>query len=105
MNSGTTHLIIEDDFGLNHDEMHGLTTGSTAIEKWSIHPDDPLSARGECRWTQEQQRGTFHLRTETGCEMWSDSTKFFLHARINAYENEELVFSKTLEDSIPRNDM
>ena len=105
MNSGTTHLIIEDDFGLNHDEMHGLTTGSTAIEKWSIHPDDPLSARGECRWTQEQQRGTFHLRTETGCEMWSDSTKFFLRARINACENEELVFSKTLEDAIPRNDM
>ena len=105
MNSGTTHLIIEDDFGLNHDEMHGLTTGSTAIEKWSIHPDDPLSARGECRWTQEQQRDTSILRTETGCKMWSDSTKFFVHACINAYENRELVFSKTVEDAIPRNNV
>ncbi len=103
MNTGETYLIIEDDFGKLRDETHGLITGSTAFERWSIHPDDPLSARGECRWTQEQQRGASQLRTETNCEMWSDATQFFLRATINAYENEVLVFSNTIEDTIPRN--
>ncbi len=102
MNTGQTHMIIEDDFGKIRDEMHGLINGSTAYEKWSIHPDDPLSARGECRWTQELERDDIQLRTETECEMWSDSEHFFLRAQINAYENEVLVFSKKLEDTIPR---
>lgn len=105
MNTGQTHMIIEDDFGMVQDEAHGLINGSTAFEKWSIHPDDPLSARGTCRWTQEMQRDEIKLLTETNCEMWSNSEEFFLRAEINAYENEVLIFSKTVEDTVPRNHM
>ncbi len=105
MNSGMVHLIIDDDFGKVRDEAHGLITGSTAHETWSIHPDDPLSARGTCTWTQELERGEIALRTEASCSMWSDATQFFLHATLSAYENEKLVFSKSLEDSIPRDQM
>ncbi|RLK11211.1 CocE/NonD family hydrolase [Ruegeria conchae] len=105
MTTGETHLIIEDDFGKLRDETHGLITGSTATEKWSIHPDNPLSARGYCRWTQEQQRGESFLFTESVCEMWSDNKNFFVRAEISAFENNELVYSKTLEDTVPRNEM
>ncbi len=102
MNTGMTHVIMEDDFGKVRDEEYGLINGSTSCEKWSIHPDDPLSARGECRWTQELQRDDIRLLSETECEMWSDATHFHLRARIRAYENDDLVFSKDFEDAIPR---
>ncbi|WP_170783938.1 CocE/NonD family hydrolase [Ruegeria lacuscaerulensis] len=105
MNTGETHLIIEDDFGLITDNHHGLTHGSTATERWSIYPDDPLSARGHCLWTQEMQRDDILLRTETSCTMWSDSENFYLRAELKAYEGQDLIFSKELEDEIPRNHM
>ncbi|WP_171101839.1 CocE/NonD family hydrolase [Ruegeria sp. HKCCD7255] len=105
MNTGEIHLVIEDDFGKTRDDLHGLITGSTAYEKWSIHPDDPLSARGECRWTQELRRGEIDLRTEASCAMWSDATHFHLTATLNAFENAEMVFSETIEDKVPRNHM
>ncbi|WP_171134749.1 CocE/NonD family hydrolase [Ruegeria sp. HKCCD7221] len=105
MNTGETRLIIEDDFGLTKDNHHGLTNGGTAYECWSIHPDDPLSAKGHCLWTQELQRDGIELRTETSCQMWSDHTSFFLRAKLTAYEGEVEVFSKELEDTIPRNQM
>ncbi|WP_037308300.1 CocE/NonD family hydrolase [Ruegeria halocynthiae] len=103
MNSGETHLVIEDDFGLIKDNQHGLVYGGTAYECWSIHPDDPLSAKGLCRWTQQMIRGDIDLRTETSCEMWSDNREFFLKATLKAYEGEKLVYSRDMEDIVPRN--
>ncbi|MEO0865285.1 MAG: CocE/NonD family hydrolase, partial [Pseudomonadota bacterium] len=81
MTTGTVSLIIEDDFGKLRDLDHGLITGSVARERWDIHPDDPLSARGTCHWTDELERNGIRLRTEARCEMWSDATTFYLSAR------------------------
>ncbi|ASM71434.1 MULTISPECIES: CocE/NonD family hydrolase [Roseobacteraceae] len=102
MVTGTTTLVIEDDFGKWRDSDHGMINGSVARETWSIHPDDPLSARGICHWTDEIERDDTRLRTETRCEMWSDSTTFYLTAKIEAYENDALIFDKNVEDSILR---
>ncbi|CUJ85454.1 Cocaine esterase [Ruegeria denitrificans] len=102
MNTGETHLIIDDDFGLVTNNDHGLTHGSTAYERWSIHPNDPLSARGYCRWTQEINRNGINLRTETSCEMWSDRTTFYLRAEMNAFDGESLVSTKQVEDTVSR---
>ncbi len=63
MVSGTVTLVIEDDFGKREDLDHGLIGGTVARERWSIHPDDPLSARGWCHWTDERERGDWRLRT------------------------------------------
>lgn len=105
MTSGEVHLIVDDDFGLIRDSEHGLISGGTAHEKWSIHPDDPLSARGQCHWVQELERSSTRLRTEARCEMWSDQHMFHLRATLDAFENDVKIFSKTTEDAIPRNQM
>lgn len=101
-NSGIVTLEIEDDFGLVKDNDHGLIGGGVGRESWSIHPDDPLSARGKCHWTDELGRDDLTLRTETTCEMWSDVTHFYLSARIEAYENDMLVYKRDHTDKIPR---
>ncbi|MDQ2091100.1 CocE/NonD family hydrolase [Marimonas arenosa] len=102
MGTGIVSLIIEDDFGKRRDLGHGLITGGKARERWEIHPDDPLRARGITHWTEEMQRGEIRIRTETHAEMRADRENFFLKARLEAYENDVLVFEKDVAETIPR---
>lgn len=103
LNTGIVHLSIEDDFGKVRDADHGLINGSIAREHWQIHPDDPLSARGTCHWTDEVERDNIKLRTEARCEMWSDREHFYLTAKIEAFENEQLIYERSVSDKILRN--
>jgi predicted acyl esterase len=103
--TGIVSLIIEDDFGEAENLDHGGIAGSVARERWDIHPDDPLSARGQAHWTEVIERDGTRLRTEAICGMTSDATHFHLTARMEAYENETLVFERDFERSIPRDHM
>ncbi|WP_299782083.1 CocE/NonD family hydrolase [uncultured Roseobacter sp.] len=102
MASGVVTLRIEDDFGKIRDSDHGLINGSVAREEWAIHPDDPLSATGACHWTDELERDDVRLRTETRCRMWADATHFHLTARLEAYENDVLIYERDHSDRIER---
>ena len=102
LNTGIVHLRIEDDFGKVRDADHGLINGSIAREHWQIHPDDPLSARGTCHWSDEVERDDIKLRTEARCAMWSDHDHFYLTAKIEAFENGQLVFERNVSDKVPR---
>ena len=102
LTTGEVHLRIEDDFGMVRDAAHGLISGGIARETWTIHPEDPLSARGACHWTEEMERDGIRLRTETTCEMWSDATHFHLSARLLAYENDETVHDRAVTESLAR---
>jgi hypothetical protein len=84
------------------DQEHGLITGSVAREWWSIHPDDPLSARGRTHWTEEIGRAGWSIRTETYAEMWSDYENFYVKASIAAFHNGDLVFEKEFNEEIQR---
>lgn len=103
--TGEVTLIIEDDFGKVQDDDHGLINGNVARERWTIHPDDPLSATGFCHWTDELERGDIRMRTETKCSMWSDATTFHLSATLEAYENDTLIYERSVTDQIPRDQM
>ena len=105
LSSGLVTVIIEDDFGKQRDLGHGLISGGISRERWVIHPDDPLSARGITHWTEETGRDDMMLRTETFAEMWSDRKEFHVTARLEAYENDTLVYQKEMTDSIPRDGM
>ncbi|MGB3245274.1 MAG: CocE/NonD family hydrolase [Sulfitobacter sp.] len=102
MATGIVSLVIQDDFGKVRDSDHGIISGSIARERWDIHPDDPLSARGTCHWSDEIERGEIRLRTETHSHMWSDATHFHLTARLEAYENDALIYERDVEDIIAR---
>jgi predicted acyl esterase len=102
MKTGITTLEIIDDFGAVEDQQHGMVSGSVAREWWSIHPDDPLSAHGRTHWTEERSRGDWITRTEAFAEMTSDADNFYLTARMEAYENDTLIFEKDFEETIKR---
>ena len=102
METGEVTLEIIDDFGSARDLEHGLIHGSIAREWWTIHPDDPLCASARTHWTCENSREGWVTRTETFANMTSDLTHFHLTARLEAYENEQLIFEKDLSESLPR---
>jgi uncharacterized protein len=100
--TGTVALVIEDDFGKSRNGDHGLIAGSIARERWTIHPDDPLSARGWTHWTQELERDGIRLRTEAVQEMWCDSSHFYLTGRIEAWQDDVLIYERNVEDEVRR---
>ncbi len=100
--SGIVSLIIEDDFGEAENLDHGGIAGSVARERWDIHPDDPLSARGTAHWTEVVERDGKRLRTEAHCAMWSDAAHFHLTARIEAYEGDAQICARDFAESIRR---
>lgn len=100
--TGTVTLVIEDDFGEAENLDHGLISGGVARERWSIHPDDPLSARGETHWTEVVERDGLRLRTETFTEMSCDVATFFLRGRLEAWEGDRLVYEREVDEAVPR---
>ena len=105
MHTGAITVKILDDFGKNKDKDHGLISGGIAREWWTIHPDDPLSAHGKTHWTMETGRNGWTTRTESFAEMRSDRANFYLTARLEAYENDTLIFEKNLSDAISRHSL
>jgi len=100
--TGRIALVIEDDFGEARDLDHGLIHGGIARERWEIHPDDPLSAYGETHWTEVSGHDNWRTRTETFATMRSDQHNFYLTGRIEAYENDNVVFERDFEEAIAR---
>ena len=100
--SGRVEVRIADDFGKTRNLEHGLITGGVGREVHVIGPGDPLSARSETHWTQELEREGWRVRTETFSAMWADATHFHVTGRIEAYEDEKLVFERDFAESIER---
>jgi hypothetical protein len=100
--TGVTTLEIVDDFGRTEIVEHGLQTWSVGRELYTIHPHDPLSAKQETHWTEEMGRGDWKVRTETYAELTASKTQFKLKARLEAYENDKLVFSRDWNEKIAR---
>ncbi len=101
-NTGIVTTAIDNDFGENRDLAHGLLSGSFARERWSIHPDDPLSAKAEIHWQQTGGRDDWHWKTDALVTMHSDEQAFYLQAELNVFDNGELFFHRTFTDVIAR---
>ena len=99
---GTVHVIVENDFGAFRDREHGLINDSRMREDWSIHPDDPLSARAAIDWHQAGGRGDWAWRTRAQGWMVSDAETFTLTARVEAFEGENLIFARDFSRILPR---
>ena len=99
---GTHVLETFDDFGASRDLEHRLESGSHVEQRYSIHPDDPLSARHEARWRYEFRRGDWSVRIDSANVMTSDSDSFHLAREVTAREGHTVVLSRRWEEEIPR---
>lgn len=100
--TGETRLSIVDDFGRSTIAEHGLTLWACGRESYRILPHDPLSARQECHWTEERERGDWKVRTETYSTMSASKTHWHVTGRLEAYENDVLVWSRDWDQKVKR---
>ncbi|MGB8811573.1 MAG: CocE/NonD family hydrolase C-terminal non-catalytic domain-containing protein, partial [Paracoccaceae bacterium] len=100
--SGEIALVVEEDGGAVENLSHGLITGERMAERWTIHPEDPLSAKGYCVWEQSLARGNWSVRTKAVAQMHSDADGLFMTAKLEAWEGDQQVFVRDFSERVAR---
>ena len=91
-----------DEGTLVYNEHDGWTISSTHEEVFSVHPDDPLSAKIDIKWTENFSRGAWQVSSKTRTLMHATATHFVVHGEMEAYMGDELVHSQTWDREVPR---
>ncbi|HCY99150.1 MAG: peptidase S15 [Rhodobacterales bacterium RIFCSPHIGHO2_02_FULL_62_130] len=100
--TGRVALVVNDDLGDAENLTHGLCTGETMSELWYIHPDDPLSARAVHTWEQRLSRGDWAVKTYANAEMTASATHLNMKATLTAWEGDQVIFTRSFDDKVPR---
>ncbi|OCW58019.1 peptidase S15 [Hoeflea olei] len=100
--TGVVTTAIVSDAGENRDLEHGLISGSVTRERWSIHPDDPLSATSEITWEQTGGRGDWRWRTVAEMSMRCDRDWFYVSGTLTVINDGETFFERSWDERIER---
>ncbi|MEU1146305.1 CocE/NonD family hydrolase [Streptomyces sp. NPDC005863] len=93
--------IVKDRGTVRYDEI-GLGVGCRAYERYTATGDDFTSVGGETDWTMRFQRGDWDVHVRTRTVMTCDEDNFFVNATLDGYEGERRVFSRTWNETLPR---
>lgn len=83
----------------------GTVLSDRSDRRYSIHPDDPLSARATMAQQAGFSRDDWQVRIETFAEQTATKTDFHLRARLRCWSGEALFFEDEREFTLPRNGM
>lgn len=97
-----TITLVDCDFGENRDRDHGLISGGWFKDRYTISPNNPLSAKAIHEWEKTGGRPGQMYRTHTLSEFTADKDYFYPKATLKCWLNDELVFEKVFEDKIKR---
>lgn len=100
--TGVWSLVTEEIGDLVENRDHGLVTRHSVRTVWSIHPDDPLSARTEIIHDQHLSRGDWIVSTRAEATMWADETDFHMSGKLTAQEGGDVVFERDYSDAVRR---
>ncbi|AMW09008.1 peptidase S15 [Streptomyces qaidamensis] len=97
-----SELDIVKDRGTVRFEDIGLEAGRRAHERYTAVADDFTSVGGETTWTMRFRRDDWDVRVVTSTRLTCDETDFFVDATLDAYEADRRVFSRTWNETVPR---
>ena len=90
------------DWGKFRLESIDLEMGHVFERIYSIHPDNPNSARAVMTQTYDMSRGAWQVTIKAGADMSSTATHFELNAWLEAIEGDRVVCRRDWRSSIPR---
>ncbi|XHE58794.1 CocE/NonD family hydrolase [Phaeobacter sp. BS52] len=101
---GTIVQETFDDFGATRDPDHGMEVGSHVTTRYSIHPDDPVTACFQSAWNFAFRRKDWQVEINTENAMTCDTQNFYLHRKLRATEGATRteVLTKEWSQTIPR---
>ena len=101
--TGNHTLEIYADNGSTRFENNQVTMASTNLQRYTIHPDNPLSAKAEYEWVWDYSRDDKWItRTFTRTEMTCDEQAFHVSTESTAWENDEEVHHQKTNNSYKR---
>jgi len=86
-----------------YNEHDGWTIESSHDEYFTIHPDEPNSARLDITWTERFERDDWWVSSRTNTVFTSTETHFLVTAKLEAWEGDELAYSQRWEREFARN--
>ena len=84
------------------DEYDGWKVDSTHEEIYTIHPDDPNSAKCDIVWTERFSRDDWNVSSRTQTIVTSSATHFHLEARLKAWLGDDLFHEQEWDESFRR---
>ncbi len=102
VSSGDVTLEWVQDSGRFRFDDIDLTVHTVATDRYTIRPDDPLSARVEIAWRVQLARGDWRVETRTRTVLTATKSTFELDATLEAFEGDQPVHRERWERSIPR---
>jgi hypothetical protein len=102
LRSGRVEAERFQDDGLTRIEDFDWQYGASARRLYSIDAGDPLSAAANIHWHKEFGRHGFHIRIEARTQMRVTKGEFLIEGQLDAYEEEERVFSRHWNSRITR---
>jgi putative CocE/NonD family hydrolase len=100
--TGDATLEWTQDSGPHRYDDIDLTVHSVAADRFTIRPDDPLSARAEVGWTVRLARGDWRVETRTRTVLTATRDTFEVVAALEALEGERLFHQERWAHSIRR---
>ena len=97
----TTMRLVNDDGRLCFLD-NGLEKEYRSVETFKVRAGDPLSTSQHIESMLELQRGDWRVRLETDSLMTADATHFHLSNRLDAYEGDVRVFTKSWITAVAR---
>ncbi|MFE6401007.1 CocE/NonD family hydrolase [Streptomyces alboflavus] len=95
-------LEIVKDTGTVRFDGIDLDVGRRAVERYGAVADDFTSATGESTWTMRFHRGDWDTEIVTRTVLTCDEREFHMSATLDAFEARRRVFSRTWNESVPR---
>jgi hypothetical protein len=80
----------------------GITLRAASWDIFRIHPDDPNSAQGTCRWEKSFARGDWRAELETEVQVSARADVWRIRAHLVARDADGVVAERTWEEDVPR---
>lgn len=100
--SGLRTLTLESDYGRTRYDDREVEVAKRSRDRFTIHPDDPLSARLETDYVWTIRTPSSDVETHTRTELTADADSFFLSWSIETREEGRLTWSRARTAKIPR---
>ncbi len=100
--TGVASFEVVDDTGLYRIDTTGIEYRLSSRDLFSIHPDDPLSARADITFEMQNGRGDWQTRAVTRTVLTATPTSFHITANLDAWDGTEKIASREWDVTVPR---
>ena len=101
--TGEVKIRTKTDYGHHWHESCDTEIDFTIDQVFSIHPDDPNSAKSEATHRVKMRQGKIETALQSHYEMTSSGTHYLVKATWQALEADQCIFERHFEEKIERN--